>query len=260
MEALRHDRQTVLITGASSGIGAAFARQLAARGSALVLVARRLDRLETLAEELRRQHDVEVHTIGADLSSPAPGERLLSETTRRGITVTAVINCAGFGVWGRFHENNPARLREMIAVDVTAVMDISRAYIPTLTGYLLNITSLAAYMPIPMQGAYSAAKAFVLSFTESLWAETRDKGVRVLAYAPGITDSEYFDVLGTTDAANGPTQTPDQVARGALRVLDRPNPPPSWISGHRNHLYATIPRYLTRRRAVLLTATTVMRD
>jgi uncharacterized protein len=264
MNPLHHDRETVLITGASSGIGAEFARQLAARGSSLVLAARRTGRLEAMAAELRRAHRTDVHTITADLSQPAAGEALLTETQRRGITVTSVINNAGFGMWAPFHESDPARLRQMVAVDVTAVMDISRAFIPALRtrgdGYLLNVTSLAAYSPTPMQAAYSAGKAFVLSFTEGLWAETRGTGVRVLAFAPGITTTEFFDVAGSSDAARGGrAQTPAQVVTVALRVLGRRNPPPSWISGHLNHALALAPRYFTRRRAVLLAAAVTMR-
>jgi uncharacterized protein len=263
MQPLQHDRQTVLVTGASSGIGAEFARQLARKGSNLVLVARRLDRLDPLAAELRAAHSVEVHTIAADLAQDSPGQTLLDDVQRLGITVTSVINNAGFGVWAPLHESDPARLREMVAVDVTAVLDISRAFIPLLRerddGYLLNIASLAAYFPVPMQGAYSATKAFVLNFTESLWAESRGSGVRVLAYAPGVTSTEFFDVLGSADAASGPSQTATQVVEGALKVLGRRNPPPSWISGHRNHVVAVIPRWLTRRRAVLMIANATMR-
>jgi short-subunit dehydrogenase len=263
MQPLRFDRQTTLITGASSGIGREFARQLAARGTRLVLVARRTDRLDALAAELRTAHGVQVETIAADLAQPAPGEALRAEVRRRGIDITSVINNAGFSVWATFHESDPARLREMVAVDVTAVMDISRAFIPELRergdGYLLNVTSLAAYMPVPMQGAYSAAKAFVLSFTEALWAESRGTGTRVLAYAPGVTATEFFDVLGSTDAAAGPAQSPAEAAAGALRVLARKNPPPSWVSGHLNHAISVTPRWFTRRRAVLLSARSTMR-
>lgn len=265
MEPLFHNRQTVLITGASSGIGAEFARQLAAKGSNLVLVARRLDRLEALASDLRQQHGAQVHTVAADLSQAAAGEQLLAEVDQRGISVTSIVNNAGFGIWAPFHTSDPALLRKMIAVDVLAVVDISRAVIPRLrsagTGYLLNVSSVAAYSSIPMQGVYSAAKAFVLSFTESLWAETRGTGVRVLAFAPGVTNTEFFDVVGTDDARGGSrAQTPEQVVSEALRVLERKNPPPSWVSGHLNHTLTVIPRYFTRRRAVLLTARNTMRS
>lgn len=166
-------------------------------------------------------------------------------------------------MWGLFHETDPAYLRQMLHVDVVAVADISRAFIPLLRergdGYLLNISSVGAYSSIPMQGAYSAAKAFVLSFTESLWAESRGTGVRVLAYAPGVTGTEYFDVIGTSDATNGmKADTPAEVVTGALRVLARNDPPPSAVAGRRNHLITVAPRWVTRRAAVSLTARSVM--
>ncbi|MCU1482924.1 MAG: oxidoreductase [Subtercola sp.] len=243
-----------------------FASQLAGRGSNLVLVARRADRLESLAEKLRSEYGISVTTVAIDLSQPAPGEILLSQLVDREITVTSVINNAGFGMWGKFLESDPNRLRTMMALNVTAVMDISRAFLPLLQlrggGYLINITSLAAYSSIPMQGAYSATKAFVLSFTEALWAETRGSGVRVLAFAPGVTTTEFFDVLQVDDSAAsaGRAQSPKQVVDTALSILDRRDPPPSWVSGHLNHLIAVLPRYLTRRRAVLLTGRTTMRN
>lgn len=150
----------------------------------------------------------------------------------------------------------------MIAVDVTAVMDISRAFIPSLRhrgdGYLLNISSVAAYASIPMQGAYSATKAFVLSFTESLWAENRDTGVRILSYAPGITRTEFFEVSGGADS--GPSQTLEQLVDGALKILARRNPPPSSVSGRLNQAITIAPRFFTRRRAVLLSAATTMHN
>ncbi|GID27448.1 SDR family NAD(P)-dependent oxidoreductase [Paractinoplanes brasiliensis] len=266
MSSLDHSQETVLVTGASSGIGAEFARQLGARGSDLVLVARRVDRLETLAAEIRTTRRVRVEVIAADLAVDAPGERLLARTAERGITVTSVVNNAGAGLWARFADSDPAQLRQMVALNATAVLDISRAFLPAMlqrqAGYLLNVTSLAAYSSIPMQGAYSAAKAFVLSFTEALWAETRGSGVRVLALAPGVTTSEFFDVINTDDPAvhAGRAQTPAQVVDIGLRTLDRRDPPPSRISGHLNHAIAVVPRYLTRRRAVLLTAANTMRN
>ncbi|GAB7046031.1 SDR family NAD(P)-dependent oxidoreductase [Catenuloplanes indicus] len=264
MQRLEHRAQTVLITGASSGIGAEFARRLAARGSALILVARRADRLKALAAELRRAHGVPVTPLPFDLSVPAPGAALAAELDRRGIPVTAVINNAGYGSWGRFHDDDPERLRQMIAVDVTAVADISRAFINRLRehgrGYLLNMTSVAAYAPVPNQAAYSAAKAFVLSLTESLWAESRGTGLRVLAFAPGLTRTEFFDVIGSTDpAGRSEFQTPERVVTAALRVLDRRDPPPSAVSGRRNHALTLAGRLFTRRAGVTLAGANTLR-
>ncbi len=265
MKPLLHRGQTTLITGASSGIGSEFARQLAARGTDLVLVARRTDRLEALADELRERYGRTVTPIGFDLAQPDPGAALLGEVQERGLRVTSLINNAGFGTWGRFHESDPDRLRRMVAVDVTAVMDISRAFVNELRaagiGYLLNTTSVAAYMSIPNQGVYSATKAFVLSFTEALWAESKGTGVRVLAFAPGVTRTEFFDVVGTTAADGGARyQTPTQVVSQAIGVLERKNPPPSAVSGRLNHTLAIVPRLFTRRRTVSVVGSNTLRD
>lgn len=261
MNPIRHDRQTTLITGASSGIGTAFARALAARGSNLVLVARRADRLDDLADELRTRHGgIEVHTLPFDLTVDEAGTRLREEVADRGVRVTSVINNAGAGMWGLFRDAAPERLQQMIGLNIAAVVDISRAFldqiIATGGGYLVNLTSVAAYSSIPNQAVYSATKAFVLSFTEALWAETRGTNTRVLAFAPGVTDTEFFDVVGTHDADGGSRyQTPEHVAAAALTVLDRRDPPPSAVSGRRNLLLYIAPfRIVTRRVAVSLTA------
>jgi uncharacterized protein len=231
--------QTTLITGASSGIGAEFARQVAERGSDLILVARRLDRLESLAEKLSERFGVRVETIALDLSQPAVGAILATEVERRGLHATSLINNAGFGTYGQFHEEDAERVREEIALDVATLVDISHAFIGALrssgTGFLINVASNAAYQPTPNMAVYGAAKAFVLSFTEALWYESRGTGLRVLALSPGATSTEFFDVVGT------------QVVDTALRVLDRKNPPPSVVSGRRNQIMALGGRFMSRR-------------
>jgi NAD(P)-dependent dehydrogenase (short-subunit alcohol dehydrogenase family) len=129
----------------------------------------------------------------------------------------------------------------MIAVDVTALTDISRAFLPALrtigTGYLMNIASVGAYAPIPNQAAYSAAKAYLSSLTEALWAESRGTGLRVMAFSPGVTQTEYFDAVGSTDAAGGSAyQSAEEVVSNALRALGRSNPSPSAIQAARTTL------------------------
>jgi uncharacterized protein len=260
-----HRRQTTLITGASSGIGAEFARQLAARGTDVVLVARRANRLDDLAAELQARRGVKAVPIVADLTSDSPGAALQAETSDRGLTITSVVNNAGFGSWGLFRDDDPARLRAMIALNISALTDISRAFLPQLqafgTGYLLNIASVAAYASIPMQAAYSATKAYVLSLTESIWAESRGTGLRVMSFAPGVTRTEYFDVVGTTDATGGsPFQTPERVVSNALKALERRNPPPSAVSGLMNHAIAVSNGLLPRRWAVLAARANTMRN
>ena len=251
--------QTTLITGASSGIGAAFAREFARRGSDVVLVARRLDRLEKLAAELSTTYGIRATAIPLDLSRPAAGQALAAEVGRRGLTVTSLVNNAGFGTFGPFHTEDPGRLQEEINVDIANVVDISRVFIERLraagTGVLINVASMAAYHPVPNMAVYAAAKAFVLSFTEALWRESLGTGLRVIALSPGATRTEFFDVVGT-DAADGGAarQSPEAVVATVLRALDRRTPPPSVISGRLNGVMMNLSRFLSRRRAVLVMA------
>ncbi|WP_230009623.1 SDR family oxidoreductase, partial [Microbacterium sp. Bi128] len=211
-----YSSQTVLLTGASAGIGMQFARALAARGASLVLVARRQDRLDTLADELRRDHGVTVDVLAADLSSPTAGADLKARVDALGVTVTSVINNAGFGTFGPFIDEDPTLLEQEIAVDVVTPVQLTFAFLPDLLasgkGFLINVASMAAYTPTPRMAVYGAAKAFVLSFTESLWAELRDTGVTVFALSPGATSTEFNTVVGTDDATAGATpRTPDDV-------------------------------------------------
>ncbi|MGW6789347.1 SDR family NAD(P)-dependent oxidoreductase [Streptomyces chartreusis] len=256
MTAVDYHGQTTLITGASAGLGAEFARRLAARGSDLVLVARRKDRLEELAAELRAAHRVRVHVVEMDLATENPGQVLAARVEQLGLHVTSVINNAGFATFGPFHQADPARLRKEIAVDVTAVADISRAFIEPLRtagrGVLVNVASMAAYQPNPRMAVYGATKAFVLSLTEALWEESRGSGLRVLALSPGATRTEFFDVVGTTQAAGGSRlASPADVVRTALAALDRRNPPPSVIAGRLNRTMAFLARRLASRRQVI---------
>jgi hypothetical protein len=251
--------QTTLLTGASAGIGTEFARRLAARGSHLVLAARRLDRLEKLAVELRSAHGVDVTTIAADLAQPGAAQALADEVHARGLAVTSLINCAGFATFGPFHTEDPKRLAAELAVDVTAVVELTRAFLPELRtagrGVLVNVASMAAYQATPNMAVYGATKAFVLSFTEALWQESLGTGLRVLALSPGATETEFFEVVGTSDAAGGARlDTPARVVDTALRTLDRRNPPPSVPVGARNRLALAAGRLVTRRRMIQMLA------
>ncbi|HEY3339891.1 MAG TPA: SDR family oxidoreductase [Propionicimonas sp.] len=257
MPALDYRNQTILITGASSGIGASFARALAGRGSNLVLVARRRDRLEALAAELEQAHAVRVIAITHDLGSGSAGAFLSSAVATAGVRVTGVINNAGFGTYGDFVQEDPDRLAEEVAVDVMAPVQISSAFLPGMVhdgeGFLINVASMAGYTPTPRMAVYGAAKAFVLSFTESLWAETRASGVTVFALSPGATSTEFNSVVGTEDATAGARmRTADDVVATALAHLERPNPGPSVIDGSANRLSAAIGRVISRRRTTMM--------
>ena len=241
---------TALITGASSGLGVEFARRFAARGSNLVLVARRVDRLEQLATELRTAAGVEVDVVPADLGVPGAAAALHREIAERGIRITSLVNNAGFGSHVAFDHADPARMTGEIQLNVLTLVELSRAFLPQLLqghGALVTVASTAAYQPTPGMAVYGATKAFVLSFTEALWAEARGTGLRVLAVSPGSTKTEFFDVVGTEAASVGRQQTAGQVIDTAFRELDRANGKPSVVSGVRNHLLALGTRLLSRR-------------
>ncbi|WP_219819340.1 SDR family oxidoreductase [Pseudoclavibacter sp. AY1F1] len=231
---LRFGAQTVLVTGASSGLGAEFARQLASRGSDLALVARREAKLEELSAELRGRFGVSVTTIAADLGEPGAASSLKAELERRGVRVTSLINNAGFGTSGAFHEEDPGRVRAGIALNVAALVDLTQAYIHELRagdGFLVNVASVAAYQPTPGFAVYGATKAFVRSFTEALWAESAATGLRVVALSPGPTSTEFFEVAGEDIGSGLPRMTARSVVSITLRELKKPRPGPSVVPG-----------------------------
>ncbi|MDL9945317.1 SDR family oxidoreductase [Gordonia sp. ABSL11-1] len=252
VQTLDHTQQTTIITGASSGIGDAFARALAARGSHLILVARRQDRLASLAGELSSRHHVRVEPIAADLSSPNAGVEVRAALTAAGLRPTSLINNAGFGTFGAFLDEDPDRLAQEIAVDVAAPVQLTAEFLPDLIdaghGYLINVASMAAYTPTPRMAVYGAAKAFVLSFTESLSAELRHTGVRVFALSPGATSTEFNQVVGTEDATAGAAKrSPTQVVATGLAHLERRRPSASVIDGRTNRAAAVLSRLLPRQ-------------
>lgn len=247
---------TALITGASSGLGAEFASQLARRGADVVLVARRKERLRDLADRIRASHDVTATPVDLDLTKPdAPAElrRILEE---RGISIQTLVNNAGFGMRGDFAEADPDRLSAMLQLNVTAVVTLTREFLPDLEqdgrGALINVASTAAYQPCPNMALYGATKAFVLSLTEAIAYETRRSGLRVLCISPGATRTEFFDVVGTTDAAIGRFQSPEQVVSLAFRELDRRTVPASVVAGRLNALTAKAAGFVPRRAALAL--------
>jgi uncharacterized protein len=215
-----------LITGASSGIGAEFARQLAARGHDLVLVARSVDRMETLAATLRQAHDVRAEVIGQDLSAPDAAQRVIAEVRARGLAVSLLVNNAGFGTCGRFEEIPGGRDHDQLMVNVVALTDLTHALLPPMLargrGAVLNVASTAAFQPAAYFAVYSAAKAFVLNFSLALWSEYRNRGIRVLALCPGPVETEFFNTIGTRKAAiGGRIDSAERVVTRALRALER---------------------------------------
>ncbi len=255
MTNIDYTTQTTIVTGASSGLGAEFARQLAGRGSDLVLVARRADRLQGLADELTRAHGVTVTVVARDLGQPDAGRTLRAELESRGIYATGLINNAGFGTHDAFMNEDPERLQSMIALNISSLVDLSRAYIEPLTaagtGFLINVASLLGHQPTPYMATYGATKAFVLSFTESLWQEARGTGLRILALCPGATRTEFYDAAGSQSADYGARRvTPEEVVKTALDTIERRSAPPSVITNGRP--VALLTKLLPRRQAVQL--------
>ncbi|WP_415976136.1 SDR family NAD(P)-dependent oxidoreductase [Rhodococcus sp. 077-4] len=227
------------MTGASSGIGAEFARALAARGSDLVLVARRQDRLTTLAQELERSHGIHCRTVAWDLSEESSGRRLREVVPEQ---IDLVVNNAGFAVQGPFADGDADDFERLIAVDIRAVVDICSAFLPDMidrsTGTIVNVASTTAFQPVPSLAVYAAAKAFVLRFSQSLWYEAAQHGVRVFALNPGPTRTEFFDVIGDSATATGSYQTAADVVATAMRTLDARRSRPQVISGRQNTVQA----------------------
>jgi len=189
-----------LVTGASGGLGADFARELAARGSGLVLVARRREELEALAAELRERHGVEVETIPLDLLEPNAPQALFDRLAAAGTTIDLLVNNAGFGLYGRFWEIPWPREREMLTLDVVVLVNLTRLFVPGMIergwGRVLQLSSIGAFQPTPRYATYSAAKAFVLSYGEAINHELRGTGVSCTTIAPGITATSFLDVAG----------------------------------------------------------------
>ncbi|WP_034647892.1 SDR family NAD(P)-dependent oxidoreductase [Corynebacterium sputi] len=235
-EPVQYGGTTVLITGASSGLGETFAEQFAGRGANVVLVARREDRLREVADRIRDTYAVKTTVIPQDLSEAGAAARLVETLSEQGIQVDSLINNAGFGLFGDFLDTEPDRISQMLDLNIRFLTDLTRLLLPRLQetgeGVLVNIASTAAYQPMPGMAAYAASKSYVLSLTEALSHEMRGSGLRVLTLSPGPTETEFFNDNSTFSV--GTTQTSGEVVSRAIKELDRPNPRPSVVSGFRN--------------------------
>lgn len=254
-------RPLSLVTGASSGIGAAFARQLAALGHDLVLTARRADRLEALAAELREQHAAQAIVLPRDLADPATPRALCDELDRRSLQVDWLVNNAGYGVPGTFVANDWTTHADFLQVLLTAPTELAWRLLPGMRqrghGRIINVASLAGHVPGPAgHTLYAASKAYLIKFSQSLALENRAAGVNVCALCPGFTWSEFHDITGTRDKMNRLPGfmwlSAEEVVRQGLAAVERGDA--VYIPGRVNRTIKTLVHLLPDRLALWLSA------
>ena len=216
---------TTLITGASTGIGAAFARKLAARGRNVLLVARSEDKLIALCNELGRLTSIRAQYLTFDLEQPNAAAQLFEETQKRELEIDMLINNAGFGSMGDFAKLDLNRELEMIQLNIRSLVDLTQRFLLPMRerkrGTIINVASTAGFQAVPYMATYAATKAFVLSFSEALWEENRLHGVHVMALCPGVTETNFFDASKMDRPPMRTIQTPEEVVEAALRGLSR---------------------------------------
>lgn len=243
-----------LITGASSGIGAEFARRLAAHGMHLVLTARRKELLEKLADELHTRHGTKTEILVGDLTDSAEPKKLCDAIAAKGIQIELLVNNAGFGWVSVVDEADVSRMKQLVQLNIAAVTELTFLLLPAMLqrghGGIINVSSVAAFQPVAYMPVYSASKAFVLHFSEALWAECRDRGVTVTALCPGTTQTDFFDVANVPGwLKKREFSTPEEVVKAALKALERRKQ--IAIPGWRNRLIAFSVRMARRKMVVL---------
>lgn len=245
---------TALITGASSGLGAEFARQLAPKGYDLVLTARSQDALNQLAEELRQAYGIQTDVIPLDLTEADAPSQLYRQVCDRQLQIDFLINNAGFGDYGEFAQADLGKQMSMIQLNIAALVHLTYQFLQPMqqrgSGMILNVSSIAGFQPLPYISVYGATKAFVLSFSEALWVENREKGIRVFAVCPGPTDTNFVSVAGmptgeTPASSSQAYASAETVVKEALQACDR-DTGSVVVGGVSNNLITTIPRFLPR--------------
>jgi uncharacterized protein len=243
---------TALITGASSGIGEAFARKLAAQGRNVFLTARSEDKLIALCNELGRHSGIRAQYYAIDLSLPDSPARLLDESQKRRLVVDLLINNAGFGAFGDFLQTDLPRQLNMIDLNIQALVDLTYRFLPLMReqkqGAIINVASTAGFQAVPYMATYAATKAFVLSFSEALWEENRGYGVQVMALCPGSTDTNFFEAAHGRKPPARIAQTPEEVVDAAIKGLARRKT--TVVSGFSNLLMVEVERFTPRRLVV----------
>ncbi len=237
--------KATLITGASGGIGEAFARRLAAEKHNLVLVARTEEKLHKLCDELMLKHQITAHYVAIDLIDYEADSRLFDETEKHGLEINWLINNAGFGSMGDFANLELENELEMISLNVMILVALTHRYVQKMrerrSGVIINVASTASFQPVPFMATYAATKAFVKSFSEAVAEENRPHGIVVTALCPGPTETNFFDAANISTSVKNDfmkkgMQTPEAVVEAALGAVKRGKT--SVISGWTNYLLA----------------------
>src|SRR6266496_743918 len=239
---------TTLITGASSGIGEAFAKRFAALGRNVFLVARSEDKLVTLCNELGRISSIRAQYLALDLTRPDAALSLFEETKKRGLNIDMLINNAGFGSMGDFNKLDIARELSMIDLNIKALVELTYRFLAPMRelkqGTIINVGSTAGFQPVPFMAVYAATKAFVLSFSEALWEENRKYGIHVMAVCPGVTETNFFEAAQIQRPPMRIAQSPEDVVASAMRGLARRKS--NVVSGWTNLLMVEAERFVPR--------------
>ncbi len=246
---------TVLITGASSGIGEAFAHNLAKRGANLILAARSQDKLGLVADELREKYRISVHVFPVDLILPDAPQQLFERIKASGLSVDVLINNAGFGKWAHFLGESLDTYEQMLSLNINALVKLTYLCVPDMLahgkGGVINVASTAAFQPAPYIAVYSASKAFVLSFTEALAGEYQERGVRFLALCPGNTTTNFM-ATANANTAGMSFATPEEVAEAGLNAFVKGKS--YHVHGRTNYLTSLLPRILSRAAVIRIVA------
>ena len=253
---MEYKGKTAVITGASSGIGLAYAEEFASRGTNLVLVARREELLNEIAKRLTKTSNVSVTVVPMDLATLSAGNILVKELESKSIEVDFLINNAGFGTSGRLKHENREKVQQEIVLNIATLVDLTAAYLPSLlaknSGAIVNIASTASYQPVPGMAVYAATKAFVKSFTAAVWGEVTGSNVRVIAVSPGATNTDFFEIAGTK-----PSNTPAPISgviKTTFKALDSSKSKPTVIDGTANRVMASVAKLLPERLVIKVAA------
>ncbi len=249
------DHGLAIITGASQGIGAEYARVLAAQGHALLLIGRDELRLQSVSKEITQLHEVEISTQCLDLSLAGSAHQLFVAARDCGKPVDMLINNAGFGLYGEFVNMALPRIQEMLQLHINTIVESTRLFLPAMierqTGTIINVSSVAGFLPIPYIAEYAATKAFLLSFSEALAEEVRESGVSIQACCPGYTETNFHNTAGYHPRNPIGPQTVSQVVQTSLEAIEKKQPRVTigWQGWLSDRLTRFLPRTLMIRMA-----------